>query len=158
MALTYERFAGTFVQAAPLLGIPVWAARIYAIDAAPHADYDAMGTFFLSGLFMLGAGALVAALARFTSRFPSVRALAAGALRFQLWAAAACAIVGAVVVMLALSDKGAPTLQHQPQGFMFGMYLAGFSFGVVLPLVEAGRAIVLAIRALWPGDATGGAP
>ena len=143
-----ERWLGAVVQGAPLLGLPICALRIYAIDSHDHADYDSTGTFFASGLFMMAAGLLVALAARFVSRSPWVRAHAASALRFQLWVLGICVVLVALAALPMLLDLGPFTLDHQPAGLMAAVFLTGLSFGVVLPLIETGRALVLAFRAL----------
>jgi hypothetical protein len=147
MALTREKLGSALIEISPLLGVPTWVFRIFEIDASPHADYDDMGTFFAGGLFMLGAGLVVATLGLLATRIPSVRATATAALRFQLWVLAACVAIGGAVLLLVLSDKGVATLEHR-QGFMLGVYLAALAYGIALPLLQAGRAIVLAVRTL----------
>jgi hypothetical protein len=87
-------------------------------------------------------------LARFASRFPTVREYAGAALRFQLIALA----IGVVLVVLCalpliLERGGAHTMEHQPPGLMAAVFLTGLAFGMVLPLIELIRAIVLGVRA-----------
>jgi drug/metabolite transporter (DMT)-like permease len=148
MLSTRERLAGVFVEASPLLGIPVWAFQIYWIDSHEHADYDSTGVFFASGLFMLAAGLVIALVARFASRFPTVRDYAAKALRFQL-IALACAVVLVVLcaVPIVLDSGRNYTLERPPAGIGVAVLATGLAFGLILPLIEIVRASVLAVRA-----------
>jgi uncharacterized membrane protein len=148
MLSTRERIAGVFVQVSPLLGIPVWAFQIYWIDSHDHADYDSTGVFFASGLFLLFAGLIVAFLARFASRFPTVREYAGQALRFQL-IALACAVVLAVLCALPIIlDSGRNyTMESPPAGIGVAVVVTGLAFGLILPLIEIVRALVLGVRA-----------
>jgi hypothetical protein len=148
MLSTRERLAGVFVQGSPLLGIPLWAFQLYWIDSHDHADYDSSGTFFASGPFMLLTGIAIAFLARFSSRFPTVREYAGKALRFQL---IALAIGVALVVLCALPillDRTHDyTIDHQPPGLILAVFATSLSFGVLLPLIEIVRALVLGVHA-----------
>jgi hypothetical protein len=145
----HERFAGAFVQLSPLLGIPVWAFQIYWIDSHDHADYDSTGVFFASGIYMLGAGLLIALIARFASRFPSVRDYAGAALRFQLIALAISVVLVVGCAIPIVLDSGRNfTMESPPAGIGVAVVLTGLAFGIVLPLIEVVRAIVLGVRAV----------
>ena len=143
-----ERAASILIQAAPLYGIPVWIGRIAAIQSGPHADYDDLPTIFTSGLYLLGAGLIVALVAALlSSRSPRVQTQAVESVRFHAWTALACAVLAGVLLLVPLADRGSPTLANPPRAFMTAATIAGFAYGLVLPLVELGRAISSTIRA-----------
>ncbi|MBV8720940.1 MAG: hypothetical protein JO277_02245 [Candidatus Eremiobacteraeota bacterium] len=136
-----DRFIAAVVGAAPLLGVPVWVACIAAVQMRPHADYDDLPFVWTSGLFMAAAGLLVAAIFRLTTRSAFVRAMALESLRFHVWVGAACVVVAATF-LLSFGDPANPTMANPPRGFMAAVTICILAYGIVLPLVELGRALL----------------
>ena len=125
------RTLAALVEAAPVLGVPVW---VLLLVTHPN-DYAYMFVLFMPGLVMLGT-ALVAALAvTLIARRGFVRSHAAGSLRFH-------GIVA--LVSLVLLAFGIAALANGTTGAAQSMVML---FGVILPIVETGRAVMYAVGA-----------
>ena len=123
------RVAAAFVHAAPVLvGVPffLWV-----------FSYAGMLVFFAPGVFMAVAGLIVALVARRCAPPGFVRTEAAGALHFH----SITALVGIVVLVLVFVAVFAG-------GIMAAASIGATLLGVVLPLVEIGRALAYGIGAL----------
>jgi hypothetical protein len=121
-----------FVQAAALLGIPVYVWTI----AARQDDYAMLVLLFVPGLFMLATAFLVALAAAIVARPGFVRAQALDSLRFH-------AIVLAVVAVLLPALIAAFAV-----GVMVAAQTIVLLFGVALTLIEIARSFVCGVGAL----------
>ena len=137
-----ERALAAVVQAAPVLGVPIW-----LVVVSSHAnDWDYLVVWFAPGIFMLAAG-LAGAGIGMSARSVFVRAQAASSLRFH---GVLAAVVLALVALIAVSpvfDRHPLTLANPPKTFEAALALGVFAFGFVLPIVEAIRALVGGIAA-----------
>jgi hypothetical protein len=98
---------------------------------------------------MLVAGLVIALVARFASRFPTVREYAGKALLFQLIALACSVVLVVSCAIPIILDSGRNyTMESPPAGIGFAVFATGLSFGLILPLIELVRAIALGLRAL----------
>jgi Na+-transporting NADH:ubiquinone oxidoreductase subunit NqrD len=97
---------------------------------------------------MLAAGLAIGLIFRFASRFSSARDYAGKALRFQSIALGICvALVAVCAIPLVFGSGRNFTMEHPPAGIFAAVFLTGLAFGIVLPLIELVRAIVLGVRA-----------
>ncbi len=97
--------------------------------------------FFTPGLFMLTAGLIVAAVARFTAK-GFVRTQAAGSLRFHLWLLLAIPAWALLFVVAMLFETPNPTMDHPPAYLIGVLGIGAFAFGLILPFVELVRALI----------------
>lgn len=126
-----ERAIAAAVQAAPVLGIPLY---WWAVTATQN-----LLVFFVPGPFLLAAGLIAALGARLIARPGFVRAQAAEALRFH----AIVAAVGVVPFVL-LSAAFA-------SGVMSAAQAVVLLYGLLLTIIEGVRAFVAGTRALRAG-------
>jgi len=119
------------VQAAPLLGIPLY---WWAVTATQN-----LLVFFVPGPFFLAAGLVAALGARLIARPGFVRAQAADSLRFHAIVAAA-GVVPFVLLFAAVMS-----------GVMTAAQVIVLLYGLLLTIIEGVRAFVAAIRALRVG-------
>ena len=131
------------VQAAPLFGIAVWVWQIYVHEN----DYNIYFVMFFGGVFMLGTGLLAALIGRFAVRSAFVRGQAAGSLRFHAFVAGVVLLVAALVVLGPLLDSHPWTIGNPPKNFEIAFALAALACGFIIPLVEAGRAVICGLAA-----------
>ena len=141
-----ERALAVVVQVAPVLGVPLW-----LVVVSSHAnDWDYMIGWFAPGVFMLGAGLAAAGLGLVFARSAFVHAQAASSLRFHGVVAAAAAVLAALIAVSPVFDRHPLTLADPPKTFEAALGFGAFAFGIVLPFVEAIRALVCGIAA-WRG-------
>lgn len=123
-----ERIIAAVVQAAPLLGIPLY---VVALSASQN-----LLVFFFPGLFMLAAGLIAALLGRLFSPPGFARAQSGASLRFHAIVAAASVVLFPVLFAAFMS------------GAMSAAQTLVLLFGVLLSLAEIVRALVCGIGAL----------
>jgi len=126
-----ERAIAALVQAAPVLGAAVWVLLL----VTHQNDYAFMFVLFMPGLVMLATALAVALVAVIVAPRGFVRTQAAGSLRFH-------SIVGAVSVVLLVLAFAALA-----RGAMAAAQSMVMLFGVLLPIVEIGRALMYGIAA-----------
>jgi hypothetical protein len=123
-----ERVIAAVVQAAPLLGIPLYLAALAALQN--------LLVFFFPGLFMLAAGLIAALLGRVFSPPGFARTESGASLRFHAIAAAVVVVVFPVLFAALIS------------GAMGAAQILVLLFGVLLSLAEIVRALVCGVGAL----------
>ncbi len=117
-----------FVQAAPVLvGVPLYLA-IFSVAG--------MLVFFFPGVFMAIGGLVVALIARAFAPPGFVRTQALGSLRFH----GVVALVSLVVLALVFAGVFA-------SGYLGAAHSGAILLGLLLPLLEVGRALMYGIRA-----------
>ena len=141
-----ERALAVLVQAAPVLGVPVW-----LVVASWHANnWDYLVLWFAPGVFMLAAGLAAAGIGMLLTRAVFVRAHAASSLRFHGAVAAGAGLLAAFILISPGFDHGPPTLDNPPKTMEAALAVGAFAYGFVLPVIEAIRALVCGIAA-WRG-------
>jgi hypothetical protein len=123
-----ERIVAAVVQAAPLLGIPLY-------FAALAASQNVL-VFFFPGLFMLAAGLIAALLGRLLSPPGFVRAESGASLRFHAIVAAVSAVLFPLLFAAFVS------------GVMSAAQALVLVFGLFLSVAEIARALACGIGAL----------
>jgi hypothetical protein len=122
------RAVAVFVQAAPvLLGVPLYIVVF---------SYAGMLVFFFPGVFMGIAGLVVALIAKMVAPPGFVRTEAAGSLRFHGIVAIVAVVLLALVYVAVFAG-----------GIMGAANSGAVLLGVLLPLIEVGRAVMFGIAA-----------